>query len=75
MLKARQACRVYQNEVKKKEDDKVNNDGKNGVGVVNYTNAGDDRCDVGRGDDNNDDDEKDEDGQGEDDKDEDRWSR
>ena len=49
MLKARQACRVYQNEVKKKEDDKVNNDGDNGVGVVNYTNAGDDRGDVGRG--------------------------
>ena len=49
MLKARQACRVYQNEVKKKEDDKVNNDGENGVGVVNYTTAGDVQCDVGRG--------------------------
>ena len=33
----------------KNEDDKVNDDGDNGVGVLHYTNAGDDRCDLGRG--------------------------
>ena len=44
-LKARQACISKRSE--NNEDDKVNDDGDNGVGVVNYTNTGDDRCGVG----------------------------